>query len=50
MTFSVADKHVHPSLYLFPPNLPWKVVIEDLNPASLIAKLKNSAFKCYDFT
>ena len=26
------------------------IVSEDLNPVSLIAELKNSAFKRYDFT
>ena len=54
MNFSVADKHVHPSPYLSPPppqtSLDDDLVSEDLNPVSPITKLKNSAFKRYDFT
>ena len=52
MNFSVADKHVHPSPYLSPPqtSLDNDLVSEHLNPVSPIAKMKNSAFKRYDFT
>ena len=52
MNFSVADKHVHPSPYLSPPqtSLDNDLVSEHLNPVSPIVKMKNSAFKRYDFT
>ena len=43
MNFSVADKHVHPS----PKPRVILIASEDLNSVSLIAKLKNSAFKRY---
>ena len=47
MNFSVADKHVHPSPYLSPKPRVILIASEDLNSVSLIAKLKNSAFKRY---